>query len=249
VSSRRDSDAPGRSLASPRPIYGDRVWPSEKGYDLAASVYDSWHWQEFWIRNELPLVLPIIREENGVRGTLDVGCGTGTYLTALNDGDLTGIDPSKEMLVQARRKVPHEVPLLRGRSSDLPFCDAQFRVCLSTRSLCHESNLSKAAQEIARVAAPGAAWVISEVHPEHKYPRTRIPLKGDDIHIETFKRSHEEIARVAVSSGAWKVERAREYRWSDLSWAPTDALFDRIDRASLRPVFFLMVFRRVATAR
>jgi SAM-dependent methyltransferase len=239
---------PVQAPTSTRKMYGDRLMESEEGYDLVAPVYDRWHWQEFWVRNELPRLHPLLQREAAQGPILDVGCGTGTYLAALSQPTSVGVDPSASMLAQARRKVPRGVSLLRGRAGQLPPLDARFRACLTTRSLSHEPNLARAAQSLGAVTMAGGAWFISEVHPEHDYTCTRIPFGDEDIHVATYKHSLDDVGRAITSSGLWRIDGTLELRWADLAWKPTSSLFARIDRSGARPICYLMVLRRLAPA-
>ena len=57
-------------------------------------------------------------------GTLDVACGTG-FLTRHLHGGVTGLDQSRRMLDEARRKAP-DATFVQGDALDLPFEDGEF---------------------------------------------------------------------------------------------------------------------------
>ncbi len=75
-----------------------------EGYDRWASTYEGE--PNPLIRLEEPLTLALIGEVQGQR-VLDVGCGTGRYcvLLAQRGAAVIGVDPSRGMLEQARRKI------------------------------------------------------------------------------------------------------------------------------------------------
>ncbi|MFW5908171.1 MAG: class I SAM-dependent methyltransferase [Desulfosalsimonas sp.] len=87
------------------------------------------------------------------KSLLDIGCGTGASLVPfLNKGiDLTGIDPSVDMLNAARRNLGHRVDLHKGYPEDLPFDDNSFNytVIFLTLEFCAEPF--RAAEEACRV--------------------------------------------------------------------------------------------------
>jgi ubiquinone/menaquinone biosynthesis C-methylase UbiE len=94
---------------------------------------------------------------------LDVGCGTGLFLKALaNDQtglDLTGLDLSEPMLVQARRgaaagRSPAPV-FVQGSVYEMPFDAGSFDVALNTISCHFYLEPVRAFREIARVVRPG----------------------------------------------------------------------------------------------
>ncbi|MDD9943531.1 MAG: class I SAM-dependent methyltransferase [Myxococcales bacterium] len=215
------------------------------GYNVVAADYEGWHWQTFWRRNEHPLVISALQP---FRRGLDIGCGTGAYMRSLKRlGEVTGIDPSPEMLRQARLKLRWGAELRLGTTASLPVDANRYDLCLSARSLCHEANLEAAIREVARVATVGGTWVITDVHSEHPYPCTRIPVAGrGDVFIETHKRTPEKLAQVACSTGLWRLAHAQSYTWHDLLWQPKSTEFARIDRRGVRPVFFILRLVRMA---
>lgn len=232
--------------ASNRPMHGGRVWPAEEGYDLAAGVYEQWHWTEFWRQNERPRIVSEVRQYPPVSRIVDLGCGTGVYCAALRGfAPTTGVDPSRRMLELARNRLGAQSELVRGISSRIPLPSGYSDLCLNARSLCHEPDLLGAAREVARIVCAGGRWIVTDLHPEHSYPRTRIPLKGADVHIETFKRTPEDILEVATESGFWRRESMCEFRWRDLPWKPAGRAFDALDRTGARRAYFILVLRRI----
>jgi SAM-dependent methyltransferase len=229
-----------------RPKYGHRIWPPKEGYNLVATVYDVWHWRPFWIRNEVPYIERLAGHTSGTKISLDLGCGTGMYCTLLERyGVVVGVDPSLEMLKVARQRALSSTDLICGRASAIPTHSNAFELTVAARSLCHEHDLGAAFRELARVTRCGGACIVSEVHADHEYPRTRIPLGADDVHIETFKRTPQEVIDVATAGGAWRVDSQSEVRWNDLNWKPDDERFFRVDRTGNRAIFFVIRFRRL----
>ena len=99
---------------------------------------------------------------------LDVGCGTGRLAVALAErgARVWGVDPSADMLAQARASAGRRVGFKQGRAEALPFKDGWFeRVVL--RLVVHLVDRPRALPELARVVAPGGRAAIATFVPEH----------------------------------------------------------------------------------
>ncbi len=93
---------------------------------------------------------------NGV--LLDLGCGTGGLLAAL-DGDAVGVDIALRWLVVARRRLDElgcAARLVCACADYLPFRDAQFDVITAENLIEHMPDAVRLLAEIARVGRPGA---------------------------------------------------------------------------------------------
>ena len=101
------------------------------------------------------------------RRTLDIGCGTGTFAAALAErgGKVWGVDPSPEMLVEARAKATR-ARFKEGRAESLPFKDRWFERAVLRLSL-HLLDRPRALQEVARILAPSGRVVIATFDPAH----------------------------------------------------------------------------------
>ena len=93
---------------------------------------------------------------------LDLGCGPGWETQTLHDRGYIaiGFDLSHALLDYARRNHPADAHV-RGDMRRLPFADAAFEGAWACASLLHMSStdLDVALSEVARVLAPGAAFV------------------------------------------------------------------------------------------
>lgn len=99
---------------------------------------------------------------------LEVGCGTGRLAVALAErgARVWGVDPSADMLAQARASAGRRVGFKQGRAEALPFKDGWFeRVVL--RLVVHLVDRPRALPELARVVAPGGRAAIATFVPEH----------------------------------------------------------------------------------
>src|SRR4030042_128937 len=128
--------------------------PTETLYRKTADVYD--------IRHNSPTTERVRTLEKALvmkyaKGrTLDVGCGTGYHLDLVED--ITGLDPSREMLEKAKEKGK---PLVLGKGEHLPFKDEEFDTVLCMFSVLNVCDAEKTAQEIKRVLKPGGLAIVS----------------------------------------------------------------------------------------
>jgi ubiquinone/menaquinone biosynthesis C-methylase UbiE len=113
---------------------------------------------------------------------LEVGCGTGRWLAALNalGLPLAGIEPSEGMLARARARLPESVDLRQGRAEVLPWADASFDGVFYMNALHHVPDKLAALRAAFRVLRPGGKllsigldphtgngrWYIYEFFPE-----------------------------------------------------------------------------------
>jgi len=112
-------------------------------YDKISRGYDELHGEEQLVKAR------IIADKLRLRRTdklLDVGCGNGSYLD-LFKCEVTGVDPSEELVKQYKRK--HRV--LVGRAEELDFSDNSFDVIISITAIHNFRDIEKGLREIRRV--------------------------------------------------------------------------------------------------
>ncbi|MFJ9696149.1 class I SAM-dependent methyltransferase [Kitasatospora sp. NPDC101183] len=97
---------------------------------------------------------------------LDAACGTGRQTAALlARGHRTiGVDQSPEMIAQARGRSP-QAEYRIGRLEALPLEDDSVDVAVCSMAMTHQSELTTAIGELARVVRPGGRIVVSDLHP------------------------------------------------------------------------------------
>ena len=99
---------------------------------------------------------------------LDIGCGAGeaTRHMAAAAGAAIGIDTSKAAIEEARRLTgpEYEATFEQAAADDLPFPDGTFAGIRVDRALQHVEDIGRAAEEIWRVARPGAR--IAAIEPD-----------------------------------------------------------------------------------
>src|SRR5882724_6076830 len=97
---------------------------------------------------------------------LDVATGTGLMIKAalelgVNPANVTGVDPSRGMLAENRKRNP--VTLLEGTGEALPCADATFDFICMGYALRHVEDLRKLFGEFHRVLRPGGKILILEI--------------------------------------------------------------------------------------
>ncbi len=100
---------------------------------------------------------------------LDVGCGTGKTLLLLSQKcdksvALHGIEPSEDMLKQAKAKLGDRAKIQQGIAQELPYSGNHFDFVISTQVLHHlpAPEKKKMLKEMRRVLKPGGIVVISD---------------------------------------------------------------------------------------
>ncbi|TGB35827.1 methyltransferase domain-containing protein [Mycolicibacterium peregrinum] len=239
-------DAPGRKshgpLGAARKYLGAAAQPpvlsmpdptgAVGSYDPVAELYDrayadirvrgtEWRWvseRAAHARAELG---------RGLR-VLEIGCGTGALLRALDDDGVLdfgiGVDISSGMLAQARNRGRHRSRLrftaVNGPQLDLPDDHVDVVICfLSFRYLDWDPVMA----EIRRVLAPGGQlWVVDMV--EHPIRVRELPVLARSAleHMRTRRARPQFAADLAALTGhpAWRemlrhnpIRAEHEYRW------------------------------------
>lgn len=117
-------------------------------YDTTAKSYDKLHEQEQTEKLNLAKQLIakhiVINEDTKI---LDVGCGSG--YSSNFDCDVTGIDPSSELIDIAKQRYDHK--FIVGKAEELPFDDNSFDIVISLSALQNFDEVSEAIFEMKRV--------------------------------------------------------------------------------------------------
>jgi ubiquinone/menaquinone biosynthesis C-methylase UbiE len=102
------------------------------------------------------------------RRLLDIGCGTGSVTSALVERcrcKAWGVDPSPEMVAEARAKRIPGAGFKVARAEELPFAAGWFERALM-RSVVHHVARPAAFAEARRVLAPGGRLVVHNLDPD-----------------------------------------------------------------------------------
>jgi demethylmenaquinone methyltransferase / 2-methoxy-6-polyprenyl-1,4-benzoquinol methylase len=89
---------------------------------------------------------------------LDVATGTGAVareLLAQKGCTVVGLDQSREMLAEARRRLPRDVRLVEASADAVPYPDASFDALTFTYLLRYVPDPAATLRELARVVRPG----------------------------------------------------------------------------------------------
>jgi SAM-dependent methyltransferase len=95
---------------------------------------------------------------------LDIGCGEGRFCRMLKAAGIsaTGVDPTPELIEQARKRDPSGDYRL-GRAEDLRFEAASFDLVISCLSLIDIADFRTAICEMSRVLKPGGSLLIANL--------------------------------------------------------------------------------------
>lgn len=96
---------------------------------------------------------------SGAERVLELGCGTGHWLSVLAGRRVVGVDPSAGMLAEARVKAP-SAQLVLARAEALPFADASFDRVLIVNALHHFVDPAAVLRALPRVLCAGAVMII-----------------------------------------------------------------------------------------
>jgi SAM-dependent methyltransferase len=147
-----------RGIPSAGPAAGaesEQPFPPERLQRLAE--IEGWH---FWFAGRRALVDRLVARHvpPGRRTVLDVGCGTGSMLGAV-DAHSVGVDLRPEGLHATRRALPG-ARLVQADGVRLPFRDASFDVALLLDVLEHADD-RRLLDEVCRVLRPGGILVVT----------------------------------------------------------------------------------------
>lgn len=119
---------------------------------------------------------------------LDVGCGTGLLLDALERSvpglKLSGVDPSPAMLGMARERLGEAVALKQGYAKRPPFPDEAFDVVVSTNAFHYFRDPAEALEGMVRVLRPTGRLVITDWCDDY------LACRLCDLWLRLFDRTH-----------------------------------------------------------
>lgn len=184
--------------------------PAREGYDRWAEIYDVDG--NPLIALETPQVERLLGAVRGLR-VVDIGCGTGRHTVpmAVAGAHVIGLDQSPGMLKRAWAKASaagvsdrlilaeHDVRL------GLPIRDATLDLAACFLVLDHIADLTGFFREMRRVVKPGAALVLSSMHPAMMLrgvqARFRDPASGERVLVESSPNQLSDYIRAIVAAG------------------------------------------------
>jgi ubiquinone/menaquinone biosynthesis C-methylase UbiE len=157
-----------------------------------------------WDANRLedslaPYEAALERLPDPVDRALDVGTGTGAGARTIRErfpsAEVVGVDVSRAMLAEARKRSP-DVSFVEGDASRLPFGDDSF-------DLVGHQNMIPFPDVVARVLRPGG-WVIFSYS---SGPETPIWVEPKRLRFELERRGFSDFAELAAGRGVGVVAR------------------------------------------
>jgi len=209
-------------LLPPVPMQCHRPTPGLDGaaYDRVAHHYDQTFRDIRVRRPEWRWLSEAVARDSHV---LDLGCGTGALLRALESQGVTGTgaDVSPAMLAQARAHRPDGTFVLLDGPT-LPFADASFDTVISMLSWRY-LDWDPVLMEIARVLRPGGRLLIVDMVARPATPSEWPRMLADKLTTLRHERAHPEYRtarRRLVTDPAWQellqynpIRAEHEYRW------------------------------------
>lgn len=144
---------------------------------------------------------------------LDVGTGTGDFLTVLKSvfakAEFTAVDPLDSSLEEAKSKFA-DVSFEKMVAENLEFENESFDVAAISMALHHLSDIDVALAEMKRVVKPGG-WIIvnelvsddlnaaQQVHKMLHHLRSKIDRMTGEVHNETFTKA--EVTEMVTAAG------------------------------------------------
>jgi demethylmenaquinone methyltransferase / 2-methoxy-6-polyprenyl-1,4-benzoquinol methylase len=162
---------------------------------------------------------------------LDVATGTGlvarSALEILQEtGAVTGLDPSRGMLEEARKRL--SIALVQGRAEELPFARDRFDVLSVGYALRHVADLSKTFGECRRVLRPGGRLLVLEM----SRPRARVSGWMIRVYLQTILPL---VARLSTNSAPAGL--LTKYFWDTIAeCVPPETILDALQRSGFMDV-------------
>jgi len=119
----------------------------------------------------------VYNELIGCERILDVGCGIGSFEQSLPSLNIIGIDSSKEMLDEARKR--SDKTFVLGNAEHLEIEDSAFDAVFTVTTLEFLDDYQMAVKEIARITKPYGKFLSMILNPKSEYFKHEIK-KTDD---------------------------------------------------------------------
>lgn len=144
--------------------------PARVNYDKIAAKFDDRYASGLY--DGVLAALRALLSSAAPRCTLEVGCGTGYWLSALSDflPYRCGVDYSVEMLRKAAERNAG-ADLVRATARRLPFRDAAFDLIFCVNAIHHFEQIDDFIGEARRVLKPGGILATIGMDPHHGHDR------------------------------------------------------------------------------
>ena len=174
------------------------------GYRLWASSYD--HDANPMLSLERRILEPLLPPLEGTN-VLDLGCGTGRWLLILKEAGarkLIGVDPSPEMLHQARAKLGDAATLWCGEYANAPIPTASADLIFCNFVLSYVDDPAAFLSFAATVLRPGGSLLLSDMHPATTSAlswRRGVRVQKEFYEIRTYDRTIAEVIELCRNAG------------------------------------------------
>ena len=159
-----ESDDGQRDLAAVESVLEQRREKSRSTHDRLAP---SWHGSlQSWSSGSLRAEVYAALVPRGLR-IADLGCGAGflAEFLAARGADVIGVDHSRQMLAQARRRVGKRVDFRQGELEALPLASGEVDAAYANLVWHHLADDRRVAAELFRILRPLGRVVISDLLP------------------------------------------------------------------------------------
>ena len=195
------------------------------------------------------VVRPMLSQTAGLH-TLDLACGTGRWMQELRcrgAKTVVGLDFSREMLSQARRKDSLARSLVEADATEIPLQSHSMDFAICSFGLSYVAELPLVARELSRVLTTNGHFIVSDFHPSALARGWKRAFRHGDsvVEISSFGRPlneiHETFIREGFSSVLCFEPEFDETEKPIFEKCGKGALFSRMLG---QPVLFVTVFRR-----
>ncbi len=137
----------------------------ENGWEASAQAWIASLGDEGDFGRRYVLDAPMLELAGTPSNALDVGCGEGRFCRMLKARGVatTGVDPTRALIAEARRRDPEGVYLEAGAEA-LPFADGAFDLVVGYLALIDIVDVPAAIAEMARGLAPGGRLLIANLN-------------------------------------------------------------------------------------
>lgn len=135
----------------------------------------------------------IRKELKGYTKILDVGCGIGSIEERLPDFNIVGIDVSREMIKEAKKRTQKK--FVKGNVEEIPFKDESFDAIFSLTTLEFVEDYEKAIEEVFRVLRNDGKFLALILNPKSEYFKSH--CSKDTSYFQKCKHKPEKIEKYA----------------------------------------------------
>ena len=180
--------------------------PSWRVFDEFAMDYDRW-FDENATAYEAQLRMLRDAVPHSGRG-LEVGAGSGRFAVPLGIGN--GLDPSRELLKNAKRR---GTEVVLGEGEHLPYCAETFDYVLMMTVVCFLENPLVVLQETFRVLARGGYLILGFIEKDGRIAMQyrQEKMKGRFLRFARFLTA-DEVAQIMEDAGFSKISVIRRTR-------------------------------------